>query len=130
MGHGRAEPAGVPPAEGLWLLLAGRGRAGQLSMTAEMPVVGDLIIPWSVRPGHCFRMVYSCQLQADHCPQRVEWKGVWRDPKGKSHYVETCGEHAPKASQAFSGYVEQLQDRNSLLPPKGQRSIECPAPRR
>jgi hypothetical protein len=43
-------------------------------------------------------MVYSDQLQATHCYEKPAWKGVWRDAKGRSHYVEACREHAPKAS--------------------------------
>ena len=32
-----------------------------------MPEPGDLITAFSPQPGRCFRMVYSVQLQADHC---------------------------------------------------------------
>jgi hypothetical protein len=47
-------------------------------------------------------MVNDRNGQADHCRQPVEWKGVWRDPKGESHYVETCREHAPKVRPSQS----------------------------
>lgn len=61
-----------------------------------MPQPGELLNAFSVRPGHCFRMVYDRKLQADHCRQEPRWKGVWRDATGRSWYVETCGEHAPR----------------------------------
>jgi hypothetical protein len=62
-----------------------------------MPVPGAPV-PYSftVLPGRCFRLVYSNQLRATHCHEPVAWKGIWRDRKGKSHYVEACREHAPK----------------------------------
>jgi hypothetical protein len=62
-----------------------------------MPEPGDLI-PYSftTEPGQCFKMVYDGQLQPDHCREAPAWKGTWRDAKGKSWYVETCAEHAPK----------------------------------
>ena len=63
-------------------------------------MAGKLLKSWSIRPGACFRMVNDHNGQADHCRQRVEWKGVWRDVKGRSWYVEACREHAPKASSA------------------------------
>lgn len=44
-------------------------------------------------------MVNDHNGQAGHCRQVVESKGVWRDPTGKSHYIETCREHAPKVRQ-------------------------------
>jgi hypothetical protein len=53
-------------------------------------------------------MVYGHLLQADHCRQPPAWKGIWKDPKGRSHYVEACGEHAPKASAAFQAYAERV----------------------
>jgi hypothetical protein len=56
--------------------------------TAQMPQPGDLITAFSVQVGRCFRMVYSEQLQATHCYQTPEWKGPWRDVKGRSWYVE------------------------------------------
>jgi hypothetical protein len=65
----------------------------------RMPVPGGLITAFSLQPGRCFRMVYSCQLQATHCYEPLAWKGIWRDPKGKSWYVEACGEHAPNARE-------------------------------
>jgi hypothetical protein len=46
-------------------------------------------------------MIYSAQLQATHCQQPPAWKGVWRDAKGRSHYVEACREHAPKGNAAM-----------------------------
>jgi hypothetical protein len=61
-----------------------------------MPQPGDLIIAFSVQPGRCFRMVYSRQLQADHCRRPPVWKGNWRDVKGRAWTVEACREHAPK----------------------------------
>jgi hypothetical protein len=61
-----------------------------------MPVAGDLLKSCGTRSGDFFRMVYGKLLQADHCRQPVEWKGIWKDPKGRSLYVETCAEHAPK----------------------------------
>ncbi len=64
----------------------------------RMPVPGDLHRGFFKAPGRCFRMVYSDQLQATHCYEKPSWKGVWRDAKGKSHYVEACRGHAPKSS--------------------------------
>ena len=43
---------------------------------------GNIITAFSPQPGRCFRMVYSVQLQADHCRQPPAWKGQWRDVKG------------------------------------------------
>ena len=39
------------------------------------PEPGDLITAFSPQPGRCFRMIYSHQLQADHCGQAPAWKG-------------------------------------------------------
>ena len=64
-----------------------------------MPQPGDLVTAFSVRPGRCFRMIYDPKLQATHCRQPPAWKGIWRDAKGKSWYVEACREHAPKAKR-------------------------------
>lgn len=36
------------------------------------------------------------QFQAARCRPPPVWKGIWRDRKGKSWYVEACREHAPK----------------------------------
>ena len=55
-----------------------------------MPKPGDLITAFSPQSGRCFRMVYSRQLQATLCRQPPLWKGIWRDRKGQSSYVETC----------------------------------------
>jgi hypothetical protein len=44
-------------------------------------------------------MVYSRQLQATHCHEPPAWKGIWKDAKGKSWYVEACREHASKLSR-------------------------------
>jgi hypothetical protein len=67
-----------------------------------MPEPGDLIAAFSPQPGRCFRMVYSHQLQSDHCRGEPAWKGQWRDAKGRSWYVEACREHAPKVTSAAS----------------------------
>jgi hypothetical protein len=61
-----------------------------------MPQPGDVITAFSIRPGHCFRMVYDYKLQHTHCRQPPAWKGVWKDAAGRSHYVQACREHAPK----------------------------------
>jgi len=63
----------------------------------RMLEAGNLIAAFSPQPGRCFRMVYGHQLQADHCRQPQAWKGIWRDRKGASWYVEAYREHAPKA---------------------------------
>ncbi len=34
----------------------------------RMPEPGDQFAAFSPQPGRCFRMVYSVQFQADHCP--------------------------------------------------------------
>jgi hypothetical protein len=60
-----------------------------------MPLPGDLITAFSAQAGQCFRMVYSEQLQADHCRQLPVWRGNWRDVKGRTWTVEACQEHAP-----------------------------------
>jgi hypothetical protein len=67
-----------------------------LRVRPRCPDPGGLITAFCPRPGTCFRMIYSRQLQADHCRQSPAWNGVWRDAKGKSWYVEACREHAPK----------------------------------
>ncbi len=60
---------------------------------------------FSPQPGRCYRMVYSAQLQADHCRRPRAWKGIWRDRTGRNWYVEACREHAPKVSSgAAEGY--------------------------
>jgi hypothetical protein len=61
-----------------------------------MPQPGDLLTAFSPQPGRCHKMVYSRQLQATHCRLPPVWKGIFRDAKGKSWYVEACAEHAPK----------------------------------
>ena len=60
------------------------------------------------------RMVYSRQLQATHSYQSPAWKGVWRDRKGRSWYVEACAcaEHAPK----WQGRKSQLRVDGQLDP--------------
>jgi hypothetical protein len=69
-----------------------------------MPLPGDLITAFSVRPGSCFRMVYDRNLQATHCPQPPEWKGIWRDGTMRPWSVEACREHAPKARRATADH--------------------------
>lgn len=61
-----------------------------------MPEPGDMV-PWSfsVRPGQCFRLVYSVQIQATYCENPVVWRGRWRDRKGLAHEVEACEAHGP-----------------------------------
>jgi hypothetical protein len=49
---------------------------------------GDALTGFFVQEGRCFRMVASGQIQATHCYQPPAWKGIWKDRKGKSHYVE------------------------------------------
>jgi hypothetical protein len=65
----------------------------------RMPEPGDLIKAFSIQPGRCFRMVYDHNLQHTHCYQKPVWKGIWKDVKGKSWYVQACHEHAPKVTQ-------------------------------
>ncbi len=65
-----------------------------------MPQPGDLITAFSPEPGHCFTMIQSRQLQADHCREVPAWKGIWTDRKGKSWYLEACREHAPKITRS------------------------------
>jgi hypothetical protein len=62
----------------------------------RMPRPGDLV-PHSFAPlpGRCHKLIYSPQIQAMHCPDPPAWKGIWKDRKGRSWYVEACAEHAP-----------------------------------
>ncbi len=70
-----------------------------------MPQPGDLLEAFAPLPGRCFRMVYSRQLQADHCHREPSWKGIWADVKGKNWYVEACRTQAPKiTSNASEGF--------------------------
>jgi hypothetical protein len=62
----------------------------------RMPKPGDLHPGFFVSQDRCFRLIFSRQLQADHCRQAPVWKGRWRDAAGKVHEVEACREHAPK----------------------------------
>jgi hypothetical protein len=65
-----------------------------------MPQPGDMVPhAFSVRPGRCFRMVYSAQIQAAHCEGAVVWRGRWRDATGRAHVVEACAEHGPSGAQ-------------------------------
>jgi hypothetical protein len=64
-----------------------------------MPQPGDLLTAFCPRAGTCHKVIYSPQLQATHCRQAPAWKGIWRDVKGRSWYVETGAQHAPKLSQ-------------------------------
>ncbi len=68
----------------------------------SMPEPGDLVEAFSPLPDRCFRMVQSRQLQATHCRQAPEWKGIWTDRKGNSWYVEACRVHAPKVASGTS----------------------------
>jgi hypothetical protein len=68
--------------------------------SGTMPLPGDLHPGFFVSSGRCFRMIFSDQLQADHCYERPAWKGPWRDAKGRTWYVEACREHAPKLKGA------------------------------
>jgi hypothetical protein len=54
-------------------------------LVSPCPSPDDLLTAFSVRQGHCFRMVYDREQQADHCRQAPEWKGIWRDVTGRSH---------------------------------------------
>ena len=72
-----------------------------------MPKPGDMITAFSVRPGHCFRMVYDYKLQHTHCRQPPAWKGIWKDAKGRNHYVQACREHAPKWVREMAGQFGQ-----------------------
>jgi hypothetical protein len=62
----------------------------------RMPEPGDYFTTFSPQPGRCHKMVYSPQLHATHCYEPPAWKGIRKDRKGKSWYVEACQEHAPK----------------------------------
>jgi hypothetical protein len=63
----------------------------------ELGIIGRPIPrSFTAQPGRCFRMVYSEQLQSTHCYEAPAWKGIWKDRKGRSWYVEACAEHAPK----------------------------------
>ena len=61
-----------------------------------MPEPGDPIPHSFTRPGRCYRLVYSTQLQATHCSQPPAWKGPWQDATGRHWHVQACREHAPK----------------------------------
>jgi hypothetical protein len=76
-----------------------------------MPEPGDLL-PYSFTaiPGRCCRMIYSPQLQATHCYQPPAWKGIWKDRKGKSWYVEACADHAPKVAETRSTIVTGVKE--------------------
>jgi hypothetical protein len=84
--------------------------AGYGQLMDRMPEPGDLV-PYSFtpQPGRCHKMVYSKQLQASHCRGEPAWKGIWKDRKGKSWYVEACGEHAPKSAGARSSDQEAIE---------------------
>ncbi len=57
---------------------------------------GDISPGFFVQGGRCFRLIYSPQLQSTHCSGSPVWKGIWKDRKGKSWYLEACAKHAPK----------------------------------
>ena len=71
------------------------------SRVSATPQFGDLITAFSPQPVRCFRMVYSRQLQAIHCRQEPAWKGIWKDVKGKSWYMEARRDHAPKVRRPW-----------------------------
>jgi hypothetical protein len=76
--------------------------ARYLALVDRMPELGDFITAFSPQPGRCFRMVYSRQLQATHCYELPVWKGIWKDRKGRSWYVELCREHGPWLSHVLT----------------------------
>jgi hypothetical protein len=82
----------------------------------RMPEPGDLHGGFFIAPGRCLRMVFSDQLQATHCYEPPAWKGIWRDRKERSHYVEACREHAPKVRgvrRAMPTSELESQERNT-----------------
>jgi len=46
-------------------------------------------MPW--KPGRCWRMLYSHQLQATDCHERPAWTGWWFSPRGDR--VWACPDH-------------------------------------
>ena len=47
-----------------------------------MPRPGDVSPGFMAKPGRCWRMVYSHQLQATHCTEVPSWTGRWFSPRG------------------------------------------------
>jgi hypothetical protein len=83
-------------------------------MADRMPEPGDLIPhSFSPQPGRCHKMIYSSQLQATHRYKPTAWKGIWKDRKGKSWYVEACAEHAPKVRPSKRQGCRSVKDSYS-----------------
>ena len=68
----------------------------------RMPEPGGLITAFSPQPGRCFRVVYSVQLQADHCRQAPAWKGIWTDARGRVGRSKSCRLYAPRVTSGAS----------------------------
>ena len=59
-----------------------------------MPQPGDVCPGFLADPPRCWRMVYSPQLQADHCRTPVDWTGRCRSPKlDRWWIVGACDAH-------------------------------------
>ena len=56
-----------------------------------------------VEPGKCFRRVTSSKAGSKgspiHCPEPVEFTGIFQDGKGKWHTVWACFDHAGDISE-------------------------------
>ena len=62
-------------------------RAAQSESMRAVPKPGDAITAFSVRPGHCFRMVYDYKLQHTHCRQPPSVEG---DLEGRQGAQSLC----------------------------------------
>jgi len=73
---------------------------------SPMPEPGDLIEAFSPQPGRCFRMVYSVQLQADHCRRPPAWRAsgpIERAPGGTSRRAADVRRKSP--ATGFGGLL-------------------------
>jgi hypothetical protein len=61
---------------------------------------------YSLRPGHCFRLVTSPvhgqEGAPTHCPEPPGWWGRWRNGAGEWLRVEACGDHAHDLHRAVA----------------------------
>jgi hypothetical protein len=89
VGQGPTQAWSVRPPGNLWHVQDAR-----MWLNATLAgIPGDVSSGFFVSPGRCFRLVYSRQLQSDHCYEPTSWQGRWIDAKGRVHRVWSGERH-------------------------------------
>ena len=61
---------------------------------SPMPEPGEPCPGFIAKPGRCWQMLFSRQMQATHCREAPSWTGRWFSPKGDRRLrVWSCPSH-------------------------------------